>query len=397
MSLPSVSSSLELRNSESFEWIVPLSEPSYTSEEIREVMTVLQSGWWTYGPVTRQLEAEFASFLGVRHAIAVANGTAALHLAHLALGLSQGDEVVTPALSFVAAANTILHAGARPRFADVDSLEVPLVSAASMERVVSSKTRGLCVMHYGGYPCDMDAIMDFARARGLWVVEDAAHAPGALWRNVPCGAWGDVGCFSFFGNKNLTCGEGGFVVTQRDDIAEKLRSLRSHGMNSLTWDRYRGHQFSYDVTAAGFNFRIDDIRSALLRVQLRSLTRINELRQERIEWYRRLLGVDSRWSIPFEGYDGVSACHLFVVVLGQGVPRDSVMSIMKSRGIQTSIHYPPIHEFSFYRALALPPSELPLTEILGRRLLSLPLYADLTWEQVKLVSDSFREAVDRCT
>jgi dTDP-4-amino-4,6-dideoxygalactose transaminase len=377
------------------EWHVPLAELSYSEAEVHSVVKVLRSGWWTCGQETEALEREWEQYLGVRHAIAVSNGTAALHLAFLALGLSSGDEVATPALNFVAATNAILHLKAIPRFADVDSLATPVVSAESLERVLTPRTKGICVMHYGGYPCQMEAIVDLARKHGLWIVEDAAHSPGASWNGVPCGKWGDVACFSFFGNKNLTCGEGGLVVTENEDLAKKLRLLRSHGMDSLTWDRYRGHSFSYDVIAPGFNFRMDDIRAALLRVQLQSLDRFNRLRKERVQWYRQGLGSDPRWTIAFENHPGESAYHLFAVVLSAEIPRDGVMRFLKSKGVQTSIHYPPIHQFTCYRELSLSHGNLKLTEDLGRRILTLPLFPNMTLKQVELVCSAFREAVDR--
>jgi dTDP-4-amino-4,6-dideoxygalactose transaminase len=358
------------------------------------VTRVLRSGWWTSGPETEALEREFERRFQIRHAIAVSSGTAALQLAFLALLRSPGDEVVLPALNFVAAANTILHVGAVPRFADVDSISAPLASAETLERAITPKTRGICVMHYGGYPCGMDAIVDLARQRKLWVVEDAAHAPGAAWKGIACGRWGDIACFSFFGNKNLTCAEGGLVATESDDLAKKLRLLRSHGMDSLTWDRFRGHSFSYDVTTPGFNFRMDDLRAALLRVQLRSLARFNHLRRERVQWYRRLLEPDPRWAITFDHYGGTSAFHLFTVVLAEGISRRAVMRFLRSRGIQTSIHYPPIHQFTYYRGLALSHSDLKLTNDLGRRILTLPLFPSMSDEQVELVCASFRDAID---
>jgi dTDP-4-amino-4,6-dideoxygalactose transaminase len=374
---------------------VPLAELSYSEDEIHSVVRALRSGWWTCGQEVEALEREFERYFGVQHAIAVSNGTSALHLAFLSLGLSSGDEVATPALNFVAATNAMLHLKAVPRFADVDSMDAPAVSAESLERAITPKTRGICVMHYGGYPCRMDSIVDLARKRGLWIVEDAAHAPGAAWKAVPCGKWGDIACFSFFGNKNLTCGEGGLVVTENEDLAKKIRLLRSHGMDSLTWDRYRGHSFSYDVTAPGFNFRMDDIRAALLRVQLRSLDRFNRLRKERVEWYCRQLGSDPRWTIAFENHPGKSAYHLFTVVLSEKISRAGVMRFLKSQGIQTSIHYPPIHQFSCYRKLSLSQVNLTLTEDLGRRILTLPLFPHMTLAQVEWVCSAFHEAVNR--
>jgi len=394
MSLPSWNIAPEPKSFRSPEWRVPLAELSYTEEEVQSVTEVLRSGWWTCGPETEALEREFEKRLGVRHAVAVSSGTAALHLAFLALNLSPGQEVVTPAFNFVASANTILHAGALPRFADVASMEKPVVCAESLERALSPKTRGICVMHYGGYPCEMDAILDLARSRGLWVVEDAAHAPGAAWKGIACGRWGDIACFSFFGNKNLTCAEGGLVTTEEDALAKKLRLLRSHGMSSLTWDRYRGHSASYDVAAAGFNFRMDDIRAAILRVQLRSLDRWNQLRRERVGWYRNLLEADPHWTIPFESCDAESACHLFTIVLDETISRSNLMDFLKNRGIQTSIHYPPTHQFSHYRNLGLTRSDLSVTEDLGRRILTLPLFPGMKQEHVALVCAALREAIE---
>ena len=376
----------------SSEWRVPLCAPSFAEEEVQEAAAVLRSGWWTYGPVARALEAEFAAYIGVPHAIAVSSGTAALHLAFAALGLDAGDEVLTPALNFVAAANCIRHAGGIPSFVDVASFGRPLVSPDLLERSITPRTRGICVLHYGGYPCAMDAVMELARRHGLWVVEDAAHAPGASWMKVRCGAWGDVGCFSFFGNKNLTCGEGGMVTTANGRLAQKIQALRSHGMTSLTWDRYLGHQFSYDVSEAGYNYRIDDLRAAILRVQLSSLAELNRRREERVSWYRELLAGDSRWFLPFAGHPGESSHHLFVVVLAEGLERPRVMERLKTSGVQSSVHYPPVHELNYYRRFGAAPSHLKVTEALGRRLLSLPLFPDMSRAQVEWVVESLRAA-----
>jgi dTDP-4-amino-4,6-dideoxygalactose transaminase len=239
----------------------------------------------------------------------------------------------------------------------------------------------------------MDSIMEFARERGLWVIEDAAHAPGATWKGIPCGAWGDAGCFSFFGNKNITCGEGGMIVSRRSDIADKVRTLRSHGMSSLTWDRYSGHGHSYDVGAAGYNFRLDDVRSSILRVQLRSLERINRLRAERVVWYRRLLDASLPLTVPFADCRGESANHLFTVLLDESVDRRGVVARMRESGVQTSVHYPPIHQFSYYRSRLGEQPGLELTEALGRRLLTLPLYPDLSFDQVGTVCEAFSAAI----
>ena len=383
------------RNSGLPEWRVPLSEPDFSNDEVRAVAETLSSGWWTAGPEVKALEEEFAAKIGSRYAVAVSSGTAALHLAFLALGLKKGEDVMTPSLTFVAAPNMMLQIGASPAFADVESINEPVVSAATLERALTPDTRGICVTHYGGYSCKMDEIMKFARRRKLWVVEDAAHAPGASWKNVPCGRWGNIGVFSFFGNKNITCAEGGMAVTDNASLARRMRLLRSHGMNSVTWDRFKGHAFSYDVTMPGFNYRLDDLRASLLRAQLRSLDRFNTLRNERTGWYRGLLSGDARWSLPFDGYEGVSSHHLFTVVLGEKISRVNVMRHMKECGVQTSIHYPPAHRFSCYRKLNLKRPSLANTEKIGRRILTLPMYPGLTENQVVYVAETFRDAVGK--
>ena len=255
-------------------WKVPLADVVLGPEEIEAVTQVLQSGWLSMGPKTQEFEARFAQFLGVKHAFAVANGTAALHLACEVVGLSPGDEVLCPALTFVASANAILYTGAKPVFVDVTGPHDLNLSPEDAAAKVTARTRAIMVVHYGGYPVDLDAIAALARRRGLAIIEDCAHAPGAVYHSAQgprsAGTLGDVGCFSFFANKNMTTGEGGMVVTNNDELAGKIKTARSHGMTTLTWDRHRGHSFSYDVVAKGYNYRLDEMRAALGLVQLQA-------------------------------------------------------------------------------------------------------------------------------
>lgn len=254
---------------------MPLADIDLDEEDARAVVEVLRSKWLSMGPVTAEFERRFADYIGVKHAFAVVNCTAALHLAHVALGAGAGDTVICPSLTFVATANAIRYTGATPVFADITSADDLNVCPDDIEAKIDDTTKGICVVHYGGYPCDMDRIMAIARRHHLYVVEDAAHAPGAAcWVTLPpsaastgervvkkCGSIGDIGCFSFFSNKNMTTGEGGMLTTDNDAIADRLRLLRSHGMTSLTWDRERGHSFSYDVTDTGYNYRLDEMRA----------------------------------------------------------------------------------------------------------------------------------------
>jgi dTDP-4-amino-4,6-dideoxygalactose transaminase len=250
-------------------------------------------------------------------------------------------------------------------------------------------------MHYGGYLCDMPEILRIAKEHHLFVIEDAAHAPAASLEDRMAGAWGDVGCFSFFANKNLATGEGGMVTTDRDDLAEKLRLMRSHGMTTLTWDRHKGHAHSYDVVELGYNYRIDEMRSALGLVQLEKIFLNNALRRDVVRAYQDGLADVEGVSIPFQDHPGISAAHLFPVLLDDGLDRAAFIDAMKARGIQTSIHYPPIHQFTYYRG-QIGEIHLPLTESIGAREVTLPLFARMTKAQVEAVIEGVKEAVDRC-
>jgi dTDP-4-amino-4,6-dideoxygalactose transaminase len=367
-------------------WKVPLTDVIVDDELVDTVLEAVRSGWWSMGPRVEEFEQAFADFCGAGHAVAVANGTAALHLALLAVGCSAGDEVVVPSLNFVAAANAIAHTGAEPVFCDIVGPDELNLDPDDLEAAVTPKTKAVVVLHYAGFPCAMDAVNELAERRGLAVVEDAAHAPGATWRGRGCGTLGDVGCFSFFANKNLPLGEGGMIVTGDDDLAGRLRLLRSHGMTTLTWDRHRGHASSYDVVTAGFNYRLDEVRAALGVVQLRRLPEEKAGRGRIFERYREALDGKAGLSMPFgrSVSERTSSYHLAVVVLPERASRDEVRAALNERRIQTSVHYPPIHTFTQYRAVGSR-RPLPGTEAIAERILTLPLYGRMTDEQVDSV------------
>jgi dTDP-4-amino-4,6-dideoxygalactose transaminase len=378
-------------------WQVPLMDVILGPEEIAAVSAVLKSGWLSMGLQTRRFEEEFARFLGVPHALAVANGTVALHLACLAMGLGPGDEVLCPALTFVATANAVLYTGARPVFVDIGGSGNLNMSAADAARKITSRTRAMMVMHYAGYPCEMDALIALAREHRLKIIEDAAHAPGGVYQSAEgakmLGTLGEVGCFSFFANKNMTTGEGGMVVTHDPEVAEKVRLARSHGMSSLTWDRHQGHSRSYDVTTLGYNYRIDEMRAVLGLVQLAKLPEANSRRRELTRLYREKLANVPGLMLPFAREIEGSACHLLPLVLPPGTDRAAFMAALADKGIQTSIHYPPIHRFSHYRGLWPPDFNhgLPQTEEVAPRLVTLPLFPTMTAEQLDRVVASVRD------
>ncbi len=375
-------------------WRVALFEPDLGDEEIAAITEVIRSRWLTMGERTQAFEAAIAQNCGARHGIAVSNCTTGLHLAMLGLGVGPGTEVIVPSLTFVATANAVRYCGATPVFADVHSLEDWNISRDTIEPLLTPRTRAICVVHYAGYVCDMAPIAALARERGLALIEDVAHAPGASRDGRGAGNWGDAGCFSFFSNKNMTTGEGGMITTSRDDLAESLRRLRAHGMTTVTLDRHKGHAFSYDVLGLGYNFRMTEITAALGLVQLRHLRDRNGRRRELVEHYRRRLAQIPGISVPFADHPSESAFHIMPVLLSAGASRLHVMQGLRERGIQSSIHYRPVDTFTSYREAGLGPLDrLERTHLIGERELTLPLYPSMRTDDVELVCAALAEVV----
>ncbi len=373
------------------EWRVPLADVKLGIEEEIAVLGVLRSGWLTMGAVTQAFEQELAAFVGAKYAFAVNNATAALHLACLSVGLGEGDEVIVPSLTFVATANAVRYTGAKVVFADIESEDWLCICPKAIEEKITERTRAIVVMHYAGFACDMPAIMRIAEKHQLAVIEDAAHAIGASLDGKALGTWGDVGCYSFFGNKNMTTAEGGMLVTNDDHLAEKVRILRSHGMTTLTWDRHQGHASTYDVIDLGYNYRIDEIRSAIGREQLKKLPAGNARREVLVGRYRQAFQEKApTLGLPFSTKRGVSSQHIFPVLLPEGVDREAFRERMKQDGIQTSFHYPPVHQFKIYREEG---EKLWMTENVARRQVTLPLFPGMADEQQNLVIESVVRAL----
>jgi dTDP-4-amino-4,6-dideoxygalactose transaminase len=379
------------------DWIVPLADVVVPEEDIARVSATYRSGWLSMGPQTAALERAFEEFTGARHALAVTNGTAALHLACLAAGLGPGDEAIVPSMTFVASVNAIAYTGATPVFADIAGLTEPWLPAAAAEAAITPRTKAIMTVAYGAHPGETEALRELADRRGLLLLEDAAHAAGARTGGRHLGTFGAVGAFSFFSNKNLAVGEGGAVTTDDDDLAARLRLLRSHGMTTLTWDRHRGHASGYDVVDLGFNYRIDEPRATLAMARLERLEEENRRRHRLDGRYRELLDpVDglTATQAPPEGPGEVPAHHLFTVVLDEGTDRDALRARLAEAGIQTSVHYPPAHHFSIYADGA---PELPLTDAYGVRGLTLPLFAHMTDDQQDRVVEALAAALPAAT
>jgi len=372
-------------------WRVPLFDTCFGVEEETAVLAVIRSGWLTMGEKVQQLEDRFSEELAGSHVIAVANCTAALHLAFASLGIGPGDEVLLPSLTFVATANAVRYVGATPVFADVTGIQDPCVDPDELERRITARTRAICVVHYAGFPCDMVAISDLARARGLALVEDCAHSLFSSLDGVRCGLWGDVAAFSFFSNKNITCGEGGLVVTRRQEIADECRLRRSHGMTSVTLDRHEGRATDYDVVNLGFNYRMDEIRAVFALAQLDRLP--GYLARRGALWTRYLDALKTVPDVQVPDFGSRSSdvgVHVMPVVLPKHIPRDIVAQRLRADGVQTSVHYAPAHSFSAYKCAG---TYLPRTEAFGVRELTLPFFPSMSDDQLSIVVNALKAAI----
>jgi len=367
-------------------WSVPLFDLDFDHREEEAVQAVIRRRWLTMGEETDRFEQELADLFGHgAECVAVSSCTAALHASMCLLGVGPGDEVVVPALTFVADANVVAMCGATPRLADCASLDDWNVNAETIARALTPRTKAVIIVHYAGQPCDMEPIVALCRERGVALVEDVAHAIGATYDGMPCGVFGQAACFSFFSNKNLSCGEGGLFVTRDPELARRARLFRSHGMTSLTLDRHKGRCDSYDVLMPGLNYRINEMAAALGRVQLAKLAANNERRGRLVEAYAARLdgrpGLARPWARGVAG--SRSAHHILPVLLDAGVDRAALMAGMREQGIQTSIHYPDMQRFSAYEDLL---DGAPVSAEICRRELTLPLFPSMTVDMVQAVA-----------
>lgn len=362
--------------------LIPQANPGANTQAHRAeieaaIARVLDRGWYILGPEVEAFEAEFAAFCGVAYGIGVGSGTEALHLALRALDIGPGDEVITVAHTAVATVVAIELAGARPILVDVHPSTYTL-DPAHLEPAITPRTRGIIPVHLYGQPADLAPIQEIARRYGLWLIEDAAQAHGATYRGRPVGAWGDLACFSFYPTKNLgALGDGGMVVTNDTQLARRIRELRQYGWRSR-----------YVSETAGFNSRLDEIQAAVLRVKLRYLEAENERRRALAQRYTALLA-GCAVIPPAEQPDARHVYHLYVI---RSSRRDDLRQALHNRGIATGIHYPlPIHLQPAYRHLHPGPGALPVTEHLAGEILSLPLYPELSEEQVEHIAQAIRE------
>lgn len=364
---------------------VPLCVPDITDDNVAQVVEVLHSGWLTHGPYNKQLEKDFAQYMGVKHAVSMNSCASALHLALLALGVK--GEVIIPSFTWVATANAIVTAGATPVFADIlyDSCNI---SPEAIEAAITSRTEAIMPVHYGGQSCDMDAIMAIAQRKGLAVIEDSAETIGGEYRGKKTGTFG-VGCYSFYPTKNMTTGEGGIVATNDYVLADRIRTYLGHGISSNTLAREKAEcPWLRAATLPGYNFRLSNIQAALGVGQLARLDDMNTKRRENAAWYNEHLSKFQELDLPVEA-DGCLHVYQMYTVKIKGVDRTSFLTELRKQGVGASVHFdPPVHKQPYYTDL-LPKrrSNLPITEKVSASIVTLPIYPTITLKQLEYVVD----------
>lgn len=363
---------------------IPLFQLNFGEEEVEAVTNTIRSKWISTGPKCEELEQLFVEMFDVKYAVSLSNCTDALHLGMLVNGVTAGDEVICPSLTFAASANCIRYVGATPVFCDINGLDDMNINPVEIEKLVTPKTKAIVVVHMAGFPAKMDEIMQIAAKHNLKVIEDACHGPLSEYKGKKLGTIGNVGCFSFFSNKNISTGEGGMIITNDESLAKRCRLLRSHGMTTMSYQRAKGHATAYDVVDLGYNFRMDDIRASIGVVQMKKLQHDLEkrilVRKEYLDRLANVAGV----IVPFEANKEFVSNYIMPIVLKDSTAekRDSVRDQLHAAGIQTSVHYSAIHRFSIYKDYN---AILPQTDYVSDNEITLPMYSSLTNEDVRFI------------
>ena len=372
---------------------IPLFKLNYDDREKKAIQKVIETEWLTMGKQTIALEKNFSNLIkGKVHSVAVASCTAAIHLSLLSLNLKKSDEVIVPSLSFISQINIIKNLGAKPILIDCTSLDNWNINIEHVKNNITKNTKAIIILHYAGFPCLIDdELIKTCKKKNILIIEDVAHAPGAKIGKEFCGSIGDIGCFSFFSNKNISAGEGGVITTKNIKLAQKLKYLRSHGMTQLSLDRKLGRTSKYDVVVPGLNYRIDELRSSLANVQISKLKQANLNRKKIFKFYEKALK-PLPISLPFQNisYDFNAAYHIFPILLPKKLNRQILIEKLKKQGVQTSIHYPAFWSFSVYKNI-FKKIKYPFCEEICDRQLTLPLFPSMTEENVKFVFNKLKK------
>ena len=376
---------------------VPFHRPEITEDEIQSVVATLRSGWLTTGPKVKRFEEQFAGYLGCRHAVAVNSGTAALHLALDAVGIKEGDEVIVPTMTFAATAEVVFYLKAKPVLVDCrpDTLNI---DPEQIENAITSKTRAIIPVHFGGQPCEMDRILEIARQYKVKVIEDAAHALPASYRDKKVGAIGDITCFSFYATKTITTGEGGMATTENSEWAERMRMMSLHGISHDAWKRYtKEGSWYYEILNPGFKYNLTDIAAAIGIEQLKKCDEFRKAREKIAKIYDTSFADLEEIQTPVRRSGTEHAWHLYVIELNLDhlqITRNQFIDALREEQIGTSVHFIPLHLHPYYRdKFGYHPSDFPNASSAFERIVSLPIYPRMTEADVESVIGAIRKIV----
>jgi perosamine synthetase len=374
--------------------VLPFHRALIEQEEKQAVLDVLESGWLTTGPRVAEFEGAFATYIGAPHAVALNSCTAALHVAFAAIGLEEGDEVILPTMTFAASGEAVLYFKAKPVLVDcvMDGFHFDPGQVAA---AVTDRTRAILPVHYAGYPCEMDAVLEIAHRHGLKVIEDAAHALPSYYKNRMIGTLGDITCFSFYATKTLTTGEGGMATTDNPDLAERMRILSLHGISKDAWKRYTAEgSWRYDILEIGYKYNLTDLQAALGIAQLRKCDSMRDRRAAIARRYTEALCPSDAFILPAVSEDKAHAWHLYLLQINPSalrIDRNRVIEELKIRGIGTSVHFIPLHLHTLYQRLGYRQGQFPNAEARFERAISLPIYPAMTEEDTNRVIDALLE------
>jgi len=372
--------------------MIPYGRQNIDETDIEAVVKVLRSDWLTTGPKVNEFEDAFARHVGARHAVALSNGTAALHAAIYALNIGPGDEVIVPAITFVATANAVVYQGATPVFADVDA-ENLLIDTGRIEERITSKTKAIIAVDYAGHPCDYDELRDVTKRHNLYLVADACHALGGSYRGRPVGSLADLSTFSLHPVKHITTGEGGVVTTPNEEYATRMRLFRNHGITTDHRQRAATGSWFYEMIDLGYNYRLTDFQSALGLSQLNKLAGWVMRRQEIAARYdAAFIDMPSVYPLTTRPYVG-HAYHLYVVRLS-GIDRQTIFYDLRASGIGVNVHYVPVYLHPFYRQrFGTSPGLCPAAEKAYEEIISLPMFPGMNDDMVDQVIDTMKKVI----
>jgi dTDP-4-amino-4,6-dideoxygalactose transaminase len=374
--------------------MIPYCVPFIEDEELQEVMHSFHSNWLSKGPKTVEFEKQFSDYVQANHSIALNSCTAGLHLAILAAGIGPGDEVITTPYTFVATANTILHTGAKPVFVDIDPVTMNINPHLLVEKI-TPKTKAIIPVHFAGYPCEMDLIMDIARTYNLVVIEDAAHSVYTTYKGRMIGSIGDMTCFSFYATKNLATGEGGMLTTNKEEWADQIRVMSLHGMSKNAWNRYTAkNSWFYEVEYPGYKYNMTDIQASLGLVQLKKLPMMQAIREKYAFLYHEAFSKNEGFILPHHDEIHRHAWHLYVIRLKEdafNIDRAAFIEELTQRGIGTSVHFIPVHMHPYYQKLEYRIGDYPEAEKAYAHAISLPLYPKMSESDVYRVIEAVQD------